>query len=180
MLAATGRPRSLRTIEYISNVDFDLLRQIFGQRALLEEVVVFLHALLPSKLYSAMLKYSMRSLFDWKFKSLSTSHLVYSHLYCSTSVCLILHWFYIIRNRGFFQNGTRTKYPLDCIPKDKIFLFFGQQDTLEDKEYLLKQINLDNCHFVVPNYEHLDFLWSPNNPALLYPRVLNVLRCECK
>lgn len=176
MLAATGRPRNHKTINRISKLNFDFIKGIFGNGALLEEIIVVIRAILPSSWYSSLLKYSMSSLFDWKFESLSQNQTIYSHLYCSTSVSLILHWFHIIRNEGFFRNGTTVPYALNKIPKEKVFFFFGQRDTLEDKGYLIEQIDIPtNQYFTIPNYEHLDFLWSPHNSSLLYPIVLNAL-----
>ena len=176
MLAATGRPKTLPNINFISNLEPELIKSIFGHKALLEEIITFLNAFLPPSIYSRMLKTSMKTLFNWKFTCLSSQNHIYSHLYCSTSVSLVQHWFHIINQNEFVHNKSAVRYKLQNIPSDKIRLFFGQQDTLEDKEYLLGQIDGANkFHVIIPEYEHLDFLWSPQNPERLYPQVLQVL-----
>lgn len=179
MLAATGRPKTLPAINYISKQDCNLIKSIFGHRALLEEVITLLYAILPSSLYSQMLKSSMSRLFKWNFQCLSKQHHIYSHLYCSTSVSLVLHWFHIINSGEFVQNRSKIVYELNNVPGNKLSLFFGEQDSLEDKEYLLGQIEgIQEYHRVIPDYEHLDFLWSPQNPEKLYPHVLDAFSSD--
>ena len=132
MLAATGKPKTLSTLNFFSNMESTTFCGLFGKHALLEEVVTTLHAIAPLSLYSQILKSFMSVLFQWKFQRLSKQNHIYSHLYCTTSVELILHWFHIIKSAAFVHHKNQVSYDLSRVPRKKmwimsIWIFCGAQ-----------------------------------------------------
>ena len=111
-------------------------------------------------------------LFNWKMKNTTPKEreILYHHLYSSTSVKTLVHWFQIMKNCSFqmysdFNQGiSRTKtrneghivlpYPTRQI-RAPIAIFYGGQDVLCDIKELLRV--LPECVLCeeVKNYEHL-------------------------
>ncbi len=171
LLAATALPGKSRTIEFISQLDAEMLLEVFGRsNALLEESMTFLEHAFPRWLYAWTVKVCMRGLFGWKFQNLKNVPTdVWRQLYCTTSVALICNWFRIMQLNEFPWN-------IRCIKgNEKLAFFFGGKDSLCDSKYILERIPPQCKHYTLSEYEHLDFLWSEVNDTTLFPLLMKHL-----
>ncbi len=99
---------------------------------------------------------------------------LYRHLYSTSSVKTIVHWFQIIANKElqYYSDNKdsfakQPKYPVERI-KSKIYIALGTKDTLGDKDYLKSK--LKNCEILdLEDYEHLDVLWGATIDKDLFP-----------
>ena len=171
LLAATALPGKSKTINWISQLDRTMLKEAFGNsNALLEESMTFLEHAFPRWLYAWTLKVCMRSLFGWTFANLkNASPDIWRQLYCTTSVALICNWFQIMQSNKFPWDISRIQ------GGENLAFFFGGKDSLSDAKYILKRIPQSCKHFIIQEYEHLDFLWSDNNNSTLFPHLLQHL-----
>lgn len=97
---------------------------------------------------------------------------------------MIVHWFQIIKS-GRFQmyddamallspNHIPPSMPITQISVP-IAAFVGGRDTLCDAEYMLERCRSVVEVFEIPDYEHLDFLWSEDVNEQIIPRLLDLL-----
>ncbi|XP_059172409.1 gastric triacylglycerol lipase-like [Physella acuta] len=128
----------------------------------------------------------------YDFQSLNKSRIpVYvAHNPAGTSVNNVLHWAQAINSKNFqyFDYGSiqlnikhygQPTPPLYDPKKVKVpvAVLRGDRDWLADPTdiaWLLPQIHV--THDVrIPHYEHLDFIWAFDAPALIYNTILNIV-----
>ena len=108
---------------------------------------------------------------------------LYRHLYSTTSVKAVVHWFQIIGSREFqfYSDGQddfskQPKYPIERI-NTNIYAVLGTKDTIADKEYLLSK--LKNCKLLeLTDYEHLDVIWGSDVRKEVFPFIHDALKSK--
>ncbi|GMG55467.1 unnamed protein product [Ambrosiozyma monospora] len=86
-------------------------------------------------------------LFDWKSTNIDymQKFISYFHLYSTTSVKCVVHWFQIIKSGRFqmYQDSDifrAFEYPTESITIPKILIIYGMADSLVDINDLMKQL----------------------------------------
>jgi len=171
----------------------DFITLLFGKRAFLPSTM-FWRKVLPRDFYINLLDFTIAFLFGWKGECLDPKEkkLLYSHIYSFSSVKAVVHWFQIIYS-GKFQMFDETlisstfptiHYKFHSTPQYQpsqintpVAIFYGENDTLPNTNSLLKILPK---HLVlevhkVPNYEHLDFMWSFDSGTKIYPKIVQIM-----
>ena len=80
----------------------ELIYLILGRRSLIPSVTFYTEVFSP-RFFSYLIDRSVKLLFDWNSSNMSahTKMNAYQHLYSTSSVKAMLHWFQIIQNRRF-------------------------------------------------------------------------------
>ncbi|KAJ1677811.1 cholesterol esterase, partial [Spiromyces aspiralis] len=181
-------------VDYFIKASPSAIYLILGRKCALPITLFWMHAL-PRRLFVALLDLCLRFLFGWNGHNTSaeTKATVYWHLYSFTSVKCIVHWMQIIRTQRLRMYDDRTSvfpitsasqrplghhipiYPLNRI-STKITMFHGARDTLSSIDILLNQLaRRPNACVAVPEYEHLDFIWSDDVGDKVYTPLLRLL-----
>jgi lysosomal acid lipase/cholesteryl ester hydrolase len=117
----------------------------------------------------------------------------YAHLYSSTSVKSVVHWFQIMRHAAFQMydddfsppvvRTTISSYRPARFPTKNIVtpivLLYGDADSLVHIETMLNQLPEHTIAKPLRTYEHLDILWGENVHRDVIPEVLNTLDEFC-
>ncbi|GMM38092.1 sterol esterase [Saccharomycopsis crataegensis] len=176
-----------------------LMFLFFGRRVLLSSATFWSSVIYPP-LFIKVIDYCNILLFNWYGNNINFDQKVlsYSHLYSSTSVKTVVHWFQIIRNRSFQmyddaigwnikpRRSAATKrhndYVVPTYPTRNIevpiWLVYGKADSLVDIEVMLEQLPAsENIKaFGVEGYEHLEIIWGDGVEQLVFPHVLEFLK----
>lgn len=178
-----------------------LMFLFFGRKILLSSAT-FWNSVIYPPLFIRVIDFSNILLFNWYGSNISFDQkiLSYSHLYSSTSVKTVVHWFQIIRNKSFQmyddsfaispklsskisqESHFQTKdyvvpsYPTNNI-KVPILLIYGKSDSLVDIDIMLDQLPKNNNVRAVgvDEYEHLEIIWGDRIGVLVFPHILRFL-----
>lgn len=159
---------------------------MFGRRVLMP-LVYFWEKVCYPKLFVTMIDLSNRLLFNWKSENILKYQkwASYMHLYLTTSVKLVVHWFQIMKARRFqmfsdvqllmFQETTPTFYNFKLI-KVPIHIIYGDSDSLVDIDVMKNQLPRESTVVDrVPGHEHLDNLWSDDVYETVFKHALRSL-----
>ncbi|EKM53356.1 uncharacterized protein PHACADRAFT_259672 [Phanerochaete carnosa HHB-10118-sp] len=175
-----------------------LLYLIFGRKAILSSAHGWQSLLYPP-LFSAAINTSLRWLFNWHSRNISSTqkHAAYAHLYSFTSVKSVVHWFQIMRNGKFQMYDDDVQHPLvltrglsgvsSYAPArfptrnivTPIVLLYGDSDSLVDINVMLRELPSHTTAIALPSYEHVDILWGENVDEDVIPHVIRALRSHC-
>lgn len=158
---------------------------LFSRKALMPSVIFWQRIMYPP-LFNSSIDIPNYMLFNWKARNiLKTQKLCsYAHLYSTTSVKTVVHWFQIMKNKSFQMyfdpynySGyyKPTVYPLKNI-KVPIYLIYGNLDSLVDIDVMKNQLpkQLTSCT-EVDQHEHLDNLWGYDINEKVFKHVLRFL-----
>lgn len=158
---------------------------LFGKKIFLS-ITNFWRTVLSREAYVKLLDCFMHWLFNWDVSKIHARDkpTLYSHLYSYTSTKMIVHWFQIMRS-GRFQmyddamafltpNHIPPSMPITQVSVP-IAVFVGGKDTLCDAGYMLERCKSVVEVFDIPDYEHLDFIWSEDVNEQVTPRLLELL-----
>lgn len=156
---------------------------MFSRRVLMPSVLFWEKIMYPP-FFDTSIDISNYLLFNWKSKNISKIQKLssYAHLYSTTSVKTVVHWFQIMSSKNFqmFNEGNITgiqpiSYPLKNI-RIPIHLIYGDSDSLVDIEVMTNQLpekytSAQN----VKDHEHLDNLWGFDVYDNVFSHVLRYL-----
>ncbi|BFZ54785.1 cholesterol esterase [Savitreella phatthalungensis] len=165
-----------------------LLFLLFGRKTILPSAMFWQSVIYPPA-YVRLLDYCMKLLFGWHSTNMSPQQKLasYYHLYSSTSVKVLVHWFQIIR-AGRFQmyddhvhhHSATSFYKPARFPTRNIatpiVLMYGGADSLVDIDVMLSNLPENTIAEEIAHYEHLDFLWAADTDRIVIPRVMHYLR----
>lgn len=157
---------------------------LFGRKVLMPSVVFWNNVVYPT-LFDRMIDLSNYLLFNWKLENVTKFQKLasYAHLYSTTSVKVVVHWFQIMKTGNFqmYHDGSKlsgtnpTSYNLQLI-KTPIHLLYGDLDSLVDINIMREQLprRFTTVHRV-ENHEHLDNLWGDDVYEAVFKHVLEYL-----
>ncbi|EMG51099.1 TGL1 Sterol esterase TGL1 [Candida maltosa Xu316] len=158
---------------------------LFSRRVLMPSCLLWERIMYPP-LYDSMIDISNYLLFNWKSKNITKLQKLssYAHLYSTTSVKCVVHWFQVMSSKNFqmyhdsnssFSGLNPISYPLKNI-KVPIHLIYGTTDSLVDIEVMKNQLPKNTTTtYPVHNHEHLDNLWGDDVYEAVFKPVLNLL-----
>lgn len=163
----------------------NMLFLIFSRKVLLPSVVFWERIMYPP-FFDTSIDVSNYMLFNWRSANIDKAQKVssYAHLYSTTSVKCVVHWFQIMASKNFqmyhdyntgLSNLNPVSYPLQNI-KVPVHLIYGDCDSLVDINVMESQLpkNMTHTHRV-PGHEHLDNLWGRDVTSVVFPQVLKAL-----
>lgn len=163
---------------------------LFSRKILMPSVSFWQKIMYPP-LFNTSIEVSNYLLFNWKNKNISKLQKLcsYGHLYSTTSVKTVVHWFQIMKNKNFqmycdsnlFSNyGQPISYPLENI-RIPIYLIYGSIDSLVDIDVMVNQLpkDLTTC-VAVKDHEHLDNIWGQDVEKVVFNHVLRFLNSDLR
>lgn len=148
------------------------IEYIFGPKALLPFVPT-VNSWLPSGLFNKVIDVSLQVLFQWNGINIpqSQKQVGYPHLYSTSSVKSVIHWFQIIRDQQFQLFNNTQSYNTSNIDTE-VLLIYGDADCLVNIEKTCESLQSCKVETVrCPSYEHMDTLWAKD----VENRVFNVI-----
>lgn len=165
-----------------------MLFLMFSRKALLPLVMFWKRTMYPP-FFDSLIDAANYMLFNWTAANIDKPQKIclYAHLYSTTSVKTVVHWFQIMAAKTFqmyhdVSAGMSTMnpvvYPLGNI-RTPIHLIYGDLDSLVDIDVMRNQLpeRHTTCH-AVPGHEHLDNLWGRDVASQVFPLVLLALAGE--
>ncbi|KAK2459481.1 hypothetical protein APHAL10511_008515 [Amanita phalloides] len=149
--------------------------RIFGRKSFFPPINIFQSTLHPFT-FSRAMDAAILWLFGFRSANISVQQKVaaYAHLYSSTSVKVIVHWFQIMRHATFCRYDGR-KFPTKSI-ETPIVLVYGDYDGLLDIDAMLSELPAINIVARrLSGYEHLDILWGNKVDVDVLPLVIEAL-----
>ncbi|KAG7708372.1 hypothetical protein KL930_001813 [Ogataea haglerorum] len=145
--ATTPKKLSNWLINSIVNFQPALIYLLFGRKILLKSVLFWKDITYPP-FFSKVIDLSNKILFDWKSLNIDPiqKFICYFHLYSTTSVKSVVHWFQIIKSKRFqmYQESDMFpsfEYPIHTnIKLSKILLIYGMADSLVDIQQMTEQL----------------------------------------
>lgn len=168
-LSATAKPNPL--CKWLHRCPESLLYLVFGRSSFLSKIVPFTQGILTPHRMVRVLDWSIGQLFNWKMQNIPKREKtkLYRHLYSTTSVKQIIHWFSIIKKQRFHSLGDGEEYLLNKIAIP-VLLVWGTNDSLIDVAYLKKK--MPHSHLLpLKEWEHLDPIWATKVGQLVNRRV---------
>lgn len=163
-----------------------LVRLLFGYGAMFRSVYMWQN-ILSASAFAAVCVRSMRYLFGWSCKQIAVDRraLLFQHIYSSSSVKCVEHWFQIISSRRLspFSNShtsspasrhSASAYDLSLITCP-VAIFSGGDDKLVLPEALREGVK--NCVFyhVEQGYEHLDLIWADTAKSAIFSKLVKLI-----
>lgn len=155
---------------------------LFSRRVLMPSVLMWNRIMYPP-FFDTSIDLANYTLFNWKAYNIDKMQKIssYAHLYSTTSVKTVVHWFQIISAKKFqmyhdeYSVLTPTEYPLKSI-EVPIHLIYGDSDLLVDITVMENQLpkKFTTSH-PVSGHEHLDNLWGRDVTEKVFPLVLEAL-----
>ncbi|KAI8987989.1 Alpha/Beta hydrolase protein [Mycotypha africana] len=190
--AATPKGFSSTVLDGLIKAAPSLIYGLLGRKIFLKSVL-FWQRIISPPLFVKLIDGAVSFLFGWHCQNMTEAQKLvsYQHLFSTTSVKSIVHWFQII-STGRFQmyDETPSLLPystvntvIDHLPArfptrqitTPIAVFYGSNDTLVDFDIL--QNDLPPLVYVknVHGYEHMDFLWAKGLERKVYPDIIKLL-----
>ncbi|KAI3402411.2 TGL1 [Candida oxycetoniae] len=155
---------------------------LFSRKVLMPSCLFWQKIMYPP-LFDSVIDISNYMLFNWKATNISKLQKLasYAHLYSTTSVKCVVHWFQVMSCKNFqmyhdspvsFSGLSPMSYPLRNI-KVPIHLIYGTTDSLVDIDVMKSQLPSSNTTtFAVEGHEHLDNLWGTDVYETVFKQVL--------
>lgn len=163
----------------------NIIYLMFSRKVLMPSVMFWERIMYPP-FFDTSIDYANYMLFNWKSKNMDKTQKVasYAHLYSTTSVKAVVHWFQIMASKNFQMYHDETSglsmlnpisYPLKNI-RIPIHLIYGDSDSLVNIEVMASQLPENSTKATpVPGHEHVDNLWARDVATLVFPLVLDAL-----
>lgn len=149
LLAPATTPKRLANwlINSIVNLQPKVFFFLFGKKILMKSILFWLKTVYPP-LFIKLIDIPNKLLFDWHSKNIDILQklVAYFHLYSTTSVKCVVHWFQIIRSTKFqmYQESLlfpSFEYPIKTAMNiRKVLLVYGMSDSLVDLDVILQQL----------------------------------------
>lgn len=162
-----------------------MLFLLFSRRVLMPSVLFWQRVMYPP-FFDTSIDVANYMLFNWKALNIDRvqKFCSYAHLYSTTSVKTVVHWFQIMASKNFqmyhddttgFSSIRLTNYPIKSITVP-VHLIYGDSDSLVDITVMKKQLpeSTTTIH-CVSDHEHLDNLWGRDVASTVFPSVLAAL-----
>ncbi|KAI5951731.1 TGL1 [Candida jiufengensis] len=160
---------------------------LFSRKVLMPSCIFWQKIMYPP-LFDKMIDFSNYMLFNWKATNISKLQKLssYAHLYSTTSVKCVVHWFQVMRAKNFqmyhdvstsssLSGLNPISYPLKNI-EVPIHLIYGTTDSLVDIDVMKNQLpNKLTTTYAVIDHEHLDNLWGYDVYEVVFKQVLKYL-----
>ncbi|KAI5957515.1 TGL1 [Candida theae] len=160
---------------------------LFSRKVLMPSCIFWQKIMYPP-LFDKVIDISNYLLFNWRSLNISKLQKLssYAHLYSTTSVKCVVHWFQVMSSKNFqmyFDTTTSSSlsglhpvsYPLKNI-QIPVHLIYGTIDSLVDIEVMKSQLpKRATTTYAVDNHEHLDNLWGVDVFESVFKRVLQYL-----
>ncbi|GAM16909.1 hypothetical protein SAMD00019534_000840, partial [Acytostelium subglobosum LB1] len=196
---ATVKGFSNPMIDSLARSRPDFIFLLFGKKSMLPSTT-FWRNTLPKHFFVACIDWAINFLFNWQTTNLSPEEkpMLYSHIFSTSSVKSVVHWFQIIQTNRFQmfddmllgitpnENSNQPhRYHGRVIPGyhpgqilTKCALFFGGADTLPNTKALLRHLPRDKVVFVheEETYEHLDFMWAKDANKKIFSKILKLMK----
>ncbi|KAI5964702.1 TGL1 [Candida pseudojiufengensis] len=161
----------------------NIIYLLFSRKVLMPSCIFWQKIMYPP-LFDKMIDISNYMLFNWKAYNISKLQKLgsYAHLYSTTSVKCVVHWFQVMRAKNFqmYHDVTSSglnpiSYPLKNIDIP-IHLIYGTTDSLVDIDVMKNQLpSKTTTSFAVVDHEHLDNLWGFDVYEVVFKQVLKYL-----
>lgn len=183
--ATTPHGLYLKFLDILFKLSPNFVYLLFSNKVLLPSTV-FWQSIIYPPLFITIIDFCNHTLFNWSSRNISYVQKValYAHLYSTTSVKTVAHWFQIIALRKFQMyhdhytslSGLKTiPYPLKSI-RIPIHLIYGTSDSLVDISVMRNQLPTETTTVQsVANHEHLDNLWGIDVREKVFLHVLRYL-----
>lgn len=166
----------------------NLIFLLFGKKILLTSAT-FWQSIIYPPLFIKVIDISNELLFNWKsfnidYKQKFSS---YYHLYSTTSVKSVCHWFQIIKSSKFQMfnhkfnsvynlNFQSLEFPTKTNISVPILIIYGTIDSLVDIDVMKRQLPENNLKIIgVEDHEHLDLLWGKDVDILVFKNLIRFL-----
>ncbi|KAF8953666.1 Alpha/Beta hydrolase protein [Flammula alnicola] len=156
-----------------------LFFRFFGRKSMFPSVAMW-QSILPTFFLHKCIDIALIPLLGCSNHNITKTQKIaaYSHIYCSSSVKVVVHWGQIMRTSvfGTYDDGmpATTRYPTENI-KTPIVLIYGDQDSLFDIDPALEHLPAGVACERLRSYEHIDVLWGGNVHVDVIPKVLAAL-----
>lgn len=157
LIAPATTPKKLSNwlINSIINFDPQLIYMLFGRRILMKSVMFWRRITYPP-MFVKLIDIPNDILFGWKSYNIDIMQklISYYHLYSTTSVKCVVHWFQIIKSKKFQMYQEQDyfqpfEYPTDkTIKIKKLLIIYGMNDSLVDIDIIVSQL---------PEYQNMKF-----------------------
>ncbi|ODV95608.1 hypothetical protein PACTADRAFT_42535 [Pachysolen tannophilus NRRL Y-2460] len=160
---------------------------LFGKKILLQSATFWKSIIYPP-LFIKVIDVSNEILFNWKSLNIDYTQkfISYYHLYSTTSVKSVCHWFQIIKSKKFqmYDNSKQSSssnfssmvFPTKTNIKIPILIIYGKIDSLVDIDIMKTQLPTENLQIIgVDNYEHLDLIWGRDVKGYVFDNVVQFL-----
>lgn len=161
----------------------NIIYLLFSRKVLMPSVMFWERVMYPP-FFDTSIDISNYMLFNWRSLNIDKIQKVasYAHLYSTTSVKTVEHWFQIISSKNFQMYHDETlsllnpiSYPLKNI-RIPIHLIYGDSDSLVDIKVMESQLPEEwTTSTPVVGHEHLDNLWGRDVDREVFPLVLQSL-----
>lgn len=149
LIAPATTPKKLSNwlINSIVNFRPSWIYTLFGKKILMKSVLFWRKITYPP-MFIKLIDLPNDLLFNWKSENIEISQklISYYHLYSTTSVKCVVHWFQIIKSKKFqmYQDNEifqPFEYPTSqTIKIKKLLLIFGMNDSLVDIDIIISQL----------------------------------------
>lgn len=149
LIAPATTPKKLSNwlINSIINFDPQLIYMLFGRKILMKSVMFWRRITYPP-MFVKLIDIPNDILFDWKSYNIDIMQKLvsYYHLYSTTSVKCVVHWFQIIKSKKFQMYQEQDyfepfQYLTDkTIKIKKVLIIYGMNDSLVDIDVLVSQL----------------------------------------
>lgn len=149
LIAPATTPKGLKNwlLNTIINFDPHLIYLLFGRKILLKSVMFWRKITYPP-MFVKLIDLPNDLLFNWKSENINIMQKLvsYYHLYSTTSVKCVVHWFQIIKSKKFQMYQEKDyfqpfQYPTDkTINVNKMMIIYGMSDSLVDIDILVGQL----------------------------------------
>lgn len=183
--ATTPNGLTSRFLDILLKTSPNILYLLFSRKILMPSVQFWKTIVYPT-LFDVMIDWSNWLLFNWKSTNITRFQKIasYAHLYSTTSVKVVVHWFQIMKSGNFqmyhesnslISGLNPTSYNLKLI-KVPIHLIYGTTDSLVDIDIMRSQLPRKTTTIQpVPYHEHLDNLWGDDVYEAVFKHVLEYL-----
>ncbi|VEU20049.1 DEKNAAC100635 [Brettanomyces naardenensis] len=149
LIAPATTPKRLSNWLINSIVHFQpkMMFFLFGRKILMESISRWCGIVYPP-FFVKLIDIPNSILFDWQGRNIDVLQKLvsYFHLYSTTSVKCVVHWFQIIRSNKFqmYQDSTLFdpfEYPIHVAMRvPEVLLIYGMSDSLVDIDVMLDQL----------------------------------------
>lgn len=156
---------------------------LFSRKILMPSVLFWRRIMYPP-LFDTSIDVSNYLLFNWRSENITKIQKLssYAHLYLTTSVKTVVHWFQIMSSKNFqMYHESKSSgifpmsYPLKTI-RIPIHLIYGTIDSLVDIDVMKGQLpEKYTTTQPVHNHEHLDNIWGFDIGEKVFKYVLQYL-----
>lgn len=174
VISPATTPRGLNNglLNSILHFSPNLMYLLFGRNILFAHAGLWAQVMYP-KLYLISIDIATNFLFGWKNENMDEAdkYVSYYHLYSTTSVKTVVHWFQIMNgarltmykdSSSLGANFYTPEYPTRTSLAVPTIIIYGTGDSLVDIDQIRQQLPRKYLKKVVglEGYEHLDLIWG--------------------